>query len=541
VSGTDSITDEYGQAIAELARLPAIGEGNLSAAFSAITERAATVLSAARASIWLFRDESRALECIDLYELASDRHSAAAELISARYPNYVAALNQSRVIRANDAMTDPATSDFAADYLPAHGIGAMLDAPIRAKSKVAGVLCIEHVGGSRNWSAEEARLAGSLSDFATLALVSHERARAETALLQAQKLEALGRLAGGIAHDFNNLLTVINGGVDTIIANNDAGPESSKLLTLVADAGDRAIGLTRQLLAFSRRQILNIQPLSIKELVLRVEGFAERIIREDIELRVDLLGPDRTVACDPTQIEQVLMNLVVNASDAMPGGGELAITVNTRDEACAEIIVADTGNGMSPAVVDHIFEPFFTTKSDAGTGLGLSVSLGIIEQHGGRIRVESQQGAGSQFTVELPATSEEAVEDPPSRVRAPAVTGPIKILVAEDEVDVRRVLELFLERQGYHPFLARDAQHALSLLDSHHFDLLISDVIMPDMKGPELYAEALLRQPDLKVLFVSGYTEDVLSKLQQNGVDYQYLPKPFSIAQLTSAIGSIVS
>ena len=169
------------------------------------------------------------------------------------------------------------------------------------------------------------------------------------------------------------------------------------------------------------------------------------------------------------------------------------------------------------------------------------MSLGIIEQHGGKITVASKIGAGSTFTVLLPPVTEASPATDTPRLQPPTTTGGIKILVAEDEVDVRKVLALFLERQGYQPFIARDARHALDLLDSHRFDLLISDVIMPDMKGPELYAEALRKQADLKVLFVSGYTEDVLSDLQDSGVSYSYLPKPFSISQLNSAIVEIVS
>jgi two-component system cell cycle sensor histidine kinase/response regulator CckA len=235
------------------------------------------------------------------------------------------------------------------------------------------------------------------------------------------------------------------------------------------------------------------------------------------------------------------MNLVVNASDAMPDGGELTITVNTRDEQQTEIVVADTGKGMSASVIGHIFEPFFTTKPDAGTGMGLSASLGIVEQHGGKITVESNPRRGSTFTILLQSSIETTPTTHQPAPAAPTLGSGLKILVAEDDVDVRKVLELFLERHGYQPFIAQDAQHALHLMESNTFDLLISDVIMPDMKGPELYAAALRKQPDLKVLFVSGYTEDVLTDLQRSGVTYAYLPKPFSISQLSGAIAEVVS
>ncbi|MFP6835970.1 MAG: ATP-binding protein [Pseudomonadales bacterium] len=531
----------FNQAIAELSRLPAIGEGDTSSAFHAIVECAATVLQAARANLRLIDDDKSALHCAHHYESGSAEHSSIPALALADCPDYLKALADTHCIRADYALTNPATAGFASEYLGAHDIGALLAAPVRSNTRVAGVLAIEHVGGTRHWTDEEAQFAASLSDLATIALLNDQCARASNALVQAQKSESLGRLAAGVAHDFNNLLTVINGGVDTVIASGELGHSNAALLDLVADAGERAAGVTRQLLAFGRPQALNIQSVSIKELVLRADGFAQRTVCEDINLCVELLGPERTVACDPGQIEQVLMNLVLNASDAMAEGGDLNITIDTRDENRAQIIVTDTGTGMSAPVVQRIFEPFFITKSEAGSGLGLSVSLAIIEQHGGQISVESGPETGSTFTLSLPTTSDDApISDANTDPVVADISG-INLLVCEDDVDVRRVMELFLGRLGYRPFIAKDARDALDRLDSARFDLLISDVIMPNMNGPELYARALEKQPNLRVLFVSGYAQDVLTDLRRAGVSFGYLPKPFSISQLKSAIAETLS
>ncbi|WP_051809428.1 hybrid sensor histidine kinase/response regulator [Actinoplanes subtropicus] len=369
-----------------------------------------------------------------------------------------------------------------------------------------------------------------------------ERKSIEAQLQQAQKLEAVGQLAGGLAHDFNNLLTVIDGYAALLIA--EAGPSAQGDLAMIRDAAARASALTRQLLTFSRAQTARPQVVDVADLVAGVEVLLRRLIREDVDLLVTPAAAPTPVRVDPGQLEQVLVNLAINARDAMPAGGVLTIgtervTSSTGDEVL--ITVTDTGCGMTGEVAARVFEPFFTTKDQGqGTGLGLSTVYGIVTRAGGRIRVDSRPGEGATFEVRLPvaAAPATAVAEPAGPQRLTAGSG--TILLVEDDPAVRRLAERILATAGYHVLAGVDGEHALAVARAHPvIDLLVTDVIMPGMNGQQLADRLTALRPGLPVIFTSAYTRGVLTETVDDRT-VAFLDKPFTAAALTEKIRSVL-
>lgn len=367
--------------------------------------------------------------------------------------------------------------------------------------------------------------------------------RKEEQLRHSQKMEAVGRLAGGIAHDFNNMLAVINGYSDLLL---QMAPGDSPLKTGLEEihrAGERAASLTRQLLAFSRRQMLAPRELDMNEVVASLTRMLRRLIREDIEL-VTVLSPSLgPVKVDPGQVEQVLLNLVVNARDAMPAGGTLTIRTQNAvledSEALLQaevrpgpyvmLSVADNGCGMTAEMASQIFEPFFTTKPiGQGTGLGLSTVYGIVKQSDGHIEVESEADRGTTFRVYLPRLEAACAAESPASSEEPPC-GTETILLVEDEAMVRRLARQVLQARGYSVLEARDGEEALREYHAHegNIDLVLSDVVMPAMSGPELLARLRQFRPDLKTLLMSGYADDDRLRQDLTLAGTELLRKPF--------------
>jgi PAS domain S-box-containing protein len=368
------------------------------------------------------------------------------------------------------------------------------------------------------------------------------RKKLEAQLGQAQKMEAVGRLAGGIAHDFNNLLTAISGYSEFLIG----GTEDARLrrhAEEIKKAAGRAAALTGQLLAFSRRQVLNPRVLSVNATVSDMDMMLRRVIGEDVEL-VTMLDPALSpVRADPTQLEQVIVNLAVNARDAMPHGGSMTIetaNVATADGVFVELRITDTGIGMTEHELRQLFDPFFTTK-DGGTGLGLATVYGIVEQSGGTIHVESAPGLGASFRILLPAV-EDAVEAAEPQPQGAAPRGEETILLVEDEAVVRRLVAEILETNGYAVLQAGDGPSALELLRRHtgEVDLLLTDVVMPGMSGPDVAGAVAAMRPGTHVLYMSGYTD---SAIDHHGVlepGIAFLQKPFGADDLAAKVREVL-
>jgi PAS domain S-box-containing protein len=373
-----------------------------------------------------------------------------------------------------------------------------------------------------------------------------ERKRLETLLVQSQKMESVGRLAGGVAHDFNNLLGVITGYGDLLKQRISDQPHLQRYVNDILKAADRAAGLTRQLLAFSRQQLLQPRVLDLNAVVAEMEKMLRRLIGEDVQLVTvfeDRLG---RVKADPGQMEQVLMNLAVNARDAMPKGGRLTIeTANVElDAAYARsrpgvepgphvmLAVSDTGHGIDPEVLGHIFEPFFTTKETGkGTGLGLATVHGIVKQSGGHIFVYSESDHGTTFKVYLPRQeeAEQAMEAPPTS-EAELPQGSETVLLVEDEESLRSLVREYLEASGYTVIEAHQAWHALETAEGHSapIHLLITDVVMPGMSGRDLAERLAASHTETRVLFMSGYTDDAVVRHGVLAADVAFLQKPFT-------------
>jgi PAS domain S-box-containing protein len=391
---------------------------------------------------------------------------------------------------------------------------------------VRWVLC----GGEMSFDARKspARLAGTVLDVT-------DRRNIEAQLLHAQKMESIGRLAGGVAHDFNNLLTVINGYGDLVLGRLSTDDPVYLQIKEMRNAGERAAELTMQLLAFSRKQVLQPKVLSLNDVVSDSNKMLRRLIGEDIEL-ICILDPSlRSVEADPGQLNQVIVNLAVNARDAMPDGGKLIIETANAGQGVS-LTVRDTGHGMDTDTLEHVFEPFFTTKGvGKGTGLGLATVYGIVRQSAGHISVQSEMGRGTTFTVRLPAIDAVAAME---ATEGPVPAGSGNVLLVEDEEGVRRLIATILEENGYRVVAAGDPEEALRKYEqcAYRIDLLISDVVMPRMGGPELAGHLRKRQPDLNVLFISGYTDPSIRN-QVVSAGSHFLQKPFAADALLRVVG----
>ncbi len=388
-------------------------------------------------------------------------------------------------------------------------------------------------------------------------IVRQERSRLEERLRQAQKMEAVGRLAGGIAHDLNNMLTPIIGYAD-IAARRECSPEQlHRYFERIRDVAEHAQELTGQLLAFGRKQVLRMKVLDLNAVIRRSETMIRPLIREDIQISVTLGDDLESVRADETQLQQILINLVLNARDALPRGGAIGIrtskVVLKTDRALRHseiqagpyvmLAVSDTGDGMDSETARQVFEPFFTTKDKwAGTGLGLSTVYGIVKQHGGHIDVVSELKKGSTFEVYLPMVAQPP--EPLDDVIQPqtANSGREIVLVVEDEQVVREMASEALSNAGYEVHTAQDGEEGLEMMNrlDKRVDLLLTDVVMPNMDGRELYDTLLQRHERLAVLFMSGYTDDVIAPKGVLEEDVAFLQKPFSVEALLTAVRTVL-
>ncbi len=380
-----------------------------------------------------------------------------------------------------------------------------------------------------------------------------DQKRLEAQLRQSQKLEAIGTLAGGVAHDFNNLLTIIKSNASLLVDERVEAEETKELASEVLDAADRAAGLTRQLLLFSRRQTLEPRPVDLAAIVGNLGKMLGRLLGETIRLEIESDGDVPPVVADVGMIEQVIVNLVVNARDAMPGGGDLRIRTDcrpvetclcrdnplARGPTCVVLSVTDTGSGIPPEVLPRIFEPFFTTKPQGkGTGLGLATVHGIVEQHGGWITVHSEVGRGTTFGVCFPPAPRTIIPEPTAVSSSPLPRGTETLLVVEDEEAVRRIVVNVLVRCGYTVLEASDGEAALAVCDQRGADiaLIVTDLVMPGaLDGVALAHRVQATFPHLRVLYTSGYSASAAGRLELVPGD-NFLPKPYTAQTLAEAV-----
>ena len=424
---------------------------------------------------------------------------------------------------------------------------------IRARHKDGSWRSFEATGAVFATAAGEQRAVVISRDVTARRITEAALARSEEQLRQAQKMEAVGRLAGGIAHDFNNLLTAIRGYGDLVLEALSPGDPLRRDIEQIGEAARRASELTGQLLAFSRRQVQQRRVLELNSVVFGLDKMLRRVIGEDLELRTRLDPSCGAVSADPGQLEQVLVNLAVNARDAMPMGGCLSLETSHIDpEAAAAaglppgsyacLLVRDTGLGMDEETRSRIFEPFFTTKPPGkGTGLGLSTVYGIVQQSGGHIQVESSPKAGATFRIFLPHV-DLPLEAPVSADRSTKGEGSETVLLVEDEDAVRRLVRRVLEDAGYRVLEAQSPAQALRICQHHRepIELMLTDVVMPFMSGRELASRTAVLRPQMRVLYVSGYMEDVMAHHGVLEPEIAFLGKPFGPEELTRKVREVL-
>jgi len=442
------------------------------------------------------------------------------------------------------------------------GIRSLLLLPVCYSRSVIGFWGLDSVRSERSWSEDDVALLRVVGEIFANGL---ERRRAEEQLGEALRLESIGRLAAGVAHDFNNMLTPILGYSELLLARMGADPAASAQLLQIAKAARRSRDLVRQLLAFSRKQMLNLEPLDLRVIAESMWAMLRRTIRENIQIRVQTPPERCLVEADAGQLELILMNLALNAQDAMPAGGTLLIETRrleldpsycdrhpgTKPGAHVLLCVSDTGKGMDERTRERAFEPFFTTKrTGEGTGLGLSTAYGIVKQHNGAIWLESEPGKGTSVNILLPAIKDSPADAGASRSclvpeRPPEGT---TVMVAEDEPIVRSLVEAMLEALGCTVLSAPGGKQCLLLLERHHgpLHLLLTDVVMPDMNGRELYLHVRQRLAEqgrapVKVLYMSGYTQSVIAHHGILDAGVGFLQKPFTAEQLAAKICEVLA
>jgi PAS domain S-box-containing protein len=398
---------------------------------------------------------------------------------------------------------------------------------------------------------------GEITHFISTDRDITDRRRLESDLQQAQKMDAIGRLAGGVAHDFNNLLMVISANAELMLEPLAAGHPLRRHLDEIVTAAGRASDLTRQLLAFGRRQMQSLQLLDLNVVIRNVGRMLPRLIGEDIHVAIVTSPEPAQLKADLIQIEQVVMNLAANARDAMPQGGTLAIEISNvqLDEAYVQrhsmvpagnyvlLLVSDSGHGIAPEHVPHIFEPFYTTKTeDKGTGLGLATVYGIVKQNGGFIWVYSEPGMGTTFKIYLPRALEAVKETPPRAKIHRNLQGSETLLLVEDEPAVRESAREFLRLNGYTVLEAENGNEALRAAREHTgpIHLMVTDVVMPNMGGAMLAEQLRVERPGMKVLFVSGYAEHTVLRHGEIDVTNQFLQKPFALRSLAQKVREVL-
>jgi len=429
-------------------------------------------------------------------------------------------------------------------------VSPLLKLQLAAKRVGAG-----HLGDSLDVKTHYREVDDTAEIFEMMRMDLIEKAKIEEQVKQDQKVESIGRLAGGVAHDLNNLLSPVLGYSELLVSQFE-DEKSKQQVRQIYKAGSKAKKLVQQLLAFSKKQKLEYKPVNLNELFGEFKNLLRRTIREDITIILNESNTPPIVMADPVQIEQVLMNLSINAQDAMEDGGDLTIELSLVDldntpetkyhniapGKWVQLAVSDVGCGMEKEIQNQIFDPFFTTKGELGTGLGLSTVHGIVNQHQGDIIVYSEAGEGTTFKVYLPYCEEPVTQNRANPLVKPDLNGSGTILVAEDNELVLELTVTILEELGYDVLPAENGMAALEILNNHEdpIHLLLSDVIMPELNGPDLYDRALLIHQDLKVLFMSGYADNAIEHHQLAGRNADFIQKPFSMGVLAKKIRHIL-
>ncbi len=536
-------------AIVRIATSPQFARAQLLEGQQLLTEVAANAMHVERCSVWFLEDDGQTLRCTDLYENSRGTHESGKFLVAEEYPNYFAALKSGRAIDASDPANDERTKEFADGYLDPLKITSLLDAAIRVRGEILGVVCFEHVETVREWTPDEISFAGEVADqVASLTLVAEqsryfeERRELWNRLNRSERQRLLGTLAAGMAHDFNNILTPVVAHAELAqLAAGDDHPVQEHLEPIVK-AAERARDLIRQLLALGQSDDGPMGSADLGETTSDALVLARASIPANIDIQNVAESHSPAVALESTQLQQVLLNLIVNGADSMRDkGGVLRVEQSLchgEDEGYARIRITDQGHGMDKDTLARVFEPFFTTKTRGeGSGLGLAVVHGILEGAGGRIEAKSCEN-GTTFDVYLPLAEDSEGLSAETSAGDDAAT--LRVLVVDDEVAVANVLREQLKHFGHEVELAHSFREGLEKFfkNPDDFDMIISDYAMSDSNGVDLFSQARKLRPNVTTILMSG--------MQHDGEDYDkhvdaFLLKPFRVRELRDAIRDVTT
>lgn len=519
-----------------------------------VVQIAAETLEVERVSIWRYERDHEGIVCQELFERSTQSHSSGTVLHAKDFPAYFFALADGNVIAAPDAHRDPRTAEFTETYLRPLGISSMLDTPIHVIGSMTGVVCFEHIGSPRQWTTDEQTFAIAVANLVSLLLAEEERQQIEDQFRQSQKMEAVGQLASGVAHDFNNILAVIQIQAELLKMDGNLSPTQMGYASEIGESTQRAAALTRQLLLFSRKEKMQTRELDLDKSITNMTKMLQRTLGANVELRFKFSIQSIFVHADPGMIDQVLMNLAVNARDAMLKGGKLIIETSiveldelslatfpqSRPGSFACLSVSDTGTGIPKEIMPKIFEPFFTTKDvGKGTGLGLATVFGIVQQHQGWINVYSEVGQGTTFRIYLPRLTKISDQKLVNPTMEPSRGGNETILVVEDESRLRASVQKILSNLGYRVLEASDGPDALEVWKQHRdeIDLLLTDMVMPGgMTGKDFGERFLKENLKLKVIYMSGFSTEIVGKDFPLEEGVNFLTKPFQAQKLAQTI-----
>lgn len=518
-----------------------------------ITAVVARAMEVQRVSVWRYNASRSAIVCDSLFDASTNLHSAGTELAASAAPSYFRALTDAEVIVAHAADLDPRTRELQEVYLKTLGITSMLDVPIHSQGKAIGVLCCEHVGEKRHWKPDEQTFAVAVANLVSMQLIQADRQELEEQFRQAQKLEALGTLAGGIAHDFNNILAAIISFAELAKMDNSTNDELCENLDQILKAGNRAASLVRQILWFSRQQKQTRRSIQLSGVLTEALGLIRATLPATIEIDQRLAAALPDVLADGSQIHQVVMNLCANAAHAMRGKhGQLGIELDSLQIQDASnglkydlpqgnyvrLRISDSGHGMDESTRKRIFDPFFTTKLPGeGTGLGLAVVHGIVKGHDGSITVQSTPGQGTTFTILFPALPAALTTDRQNEGVAPKGNGE-RIVFVDDEPELCEAARRMIDRLGYVPitFNSSEAAWAAIRTKPDDFDLMVSDLTMPALTGPDLARNVLELRPQFPIILTTGYAGDMTEELLRDLGVTELIAKPLDYYSLATAI-----
>jgi PAS domain S-box-containing protein len=542
--------------ISQLVSDPAVISGDIEPSLKKIAEILAEALQVERTSIWQFSETKQELRCLTLYEKSKKEHSIEKTLRASVIPRFFETIARENRIRVDDIRKDPRTEELVEAFYRPLGITSVLDAAIQSEGKLIGLVCTAHVGEPRNWYPDEESFVNTAASLVSQLLANEQRKQIEETLLRVQKLDSIGKLAGGIAHDYNNMLMIILNYVETALQELKEGTSLHHYLTEIDKAAQRSAVITGQLLAFAKRQAVQPVSIDLNKTISELYKMMKNLIVEEIDF-VWQPGKDLwQIKIDPAQIDQLLANLVINSQEAIKGKGKISIETSNvviDDDFCLKypeavkgefvcLKVKDTGCGMDENVKRHLFAPFFSTKKTGkNSGLGLSTVYGIVSQNKGLIIVNSKIAKGTTVMVYLPRSDYQRVKKE-EKASNEKITGSETILLVDDEAGILEVVKPMLERFGYRVMSANSPLKALSLAKAYKetIDLLITDVVMPEMNGYELMGKVKELHPEIKNLFMTGYTEDVIVDrgVLQEGINF--LQKPFLSKVLAEKVREVL-